>query len=199
MLDPKDKKFILCDDKLALFSGVKRLWMFHLAKHMAKHVTSIASAPVEKIKDEDGNEMITARKKRAVGSGGFNKKHNISAELKQIISVDQESRPQVVKKLWDYIKEKELQDPENRQNIINDELMRGVFKKDRMSMFEMNKLIGVHLTPVVTADSEETVAEGVVEARGESIMPDVKKEPSSTMVDVSQILLKFTGDSLRES
>merc|ERR1711862_1029144 len=58
---------------------------------------------------------------------------NISPELAKIIGTkkgEQVSRPQVIKKLWAYLKEKNLQDPTNKQfftpdnyggNILNQE------------------------------------------------------------------------------
>ena len=56
-------------------------------------------------------------------------------------------RTQVVKKVWDYIKSKGLQDKVNKRNINADENMMAVFNgKRQVSMFEMTKLINNHLS-----------------------------------------------------
>ncbi|KAG0230584.1 hypothetical protein BGW42_000848 [Actinomortierella wolfii] len=58
------------------------------------------------------------------------------------------SRAQVVKQLWVYIKENNLQDPANKKEIICDSKMRELFGQDRLGCFEMNKYIGAHLTKI---------------------------------------------------
>ncbi len=56
-------------------------------------------------------------------------------------------RTQVVKKLWEYIKKNDLQDPKNKRNIIADEKLKPVFGgKKVVSMFEMTKLVSKHLS-----------------------------------------------------
>lgn len=52
------------------------------------------------------------------------------------------SRPQVVKHIWDYIKEKGLQNPADRREIICDERMKLIFGMDKIGMFKMNKMLG---------------------------------------------------------
>ena len=55
-------------------------------------------------------------------------------------------RTQVVKKLWQYIKKQNLQDPKNRRNVRADAALSKVFGgKAVVSMFEMTKLVSKHL------------------------------------------------------
>ena len=54
-------------------------------------------------------------------------------------------RGEVVSKVWDYIKVKNLQNPENRREILADDKLRKVFGKDKVTMFEMNKHLAQHL------------------------------------------------------
>jgi chromatin remodeling complex protein RSC6 len=56
--------------------------------------------------------------------------------------VDKLSRPQVVKKLWEYIHGHALQNPSNKREIICDDAMRAVFATDKIDMFRMNKVLG---------------------------------------------------------
>ena len=57
-------------------------------------------------------------------------------------------RTDVVKMLWNYIKENKLQDQKERRYINLDEKMKKVFSNnnDRISMFELSKHLGNHLT-----------------------------------------------------
>ena len=54
-------------------------------------------------------------------------------------------RGEVVSKVWDYIKSNNLQNPENRREILADDTLRKVFGKDKVTMFEMNKHLARHL------------------------------------------------------
>jgi upstream activation factor subunit UAF30 len=59
--------------------------------------------------------------------------------------VKQLSRPQTVKKIWEYIKANDLQDPSDKRQIRCDEPMRNIFKQDRVHMFTMNKILNQNL------------------------------------------------------
>ena len=54
-----------------------------------------------------------------------------------MIGTEQVARPQVVKKLWDYIKEQNLQDPANKRSINADVKLLPVFGKPQVTMFEL--------------------------------------------------------------
>jgi len=69
----------------------------------------------------------------------------VSPALAEVIRVNEVSRPQVVKKIWEYIKQNNLQDPENKQNIICDDKLQAVFGKPKIHMFTMNKVLSQHL------------------------------------------------------
>ena len=71
----------------------------------------------------------------------------VSADLAAIVGAGPMPRSQVVKKMWEYIKKYDLQNPKNKRNILSDEKLLKVFAgKKEVSMFEMNKLIAKHLT-----------------------------------------------------
>jgi upstream activation factor subunit UAF30 len=55
-------------------------------------------------------------------------------------------RGEVVSKVWGYIKSNNLQNPEDRREILADDKLREVFGKDKVTMFEMNKHLARHLT-----------------------------------------------------
>jgi chromatin remodeling complex protein RSC6 len=68
-----------------------------------------------------------------------------SKELAAIVGKDPLPRPQVVSKMWEYIKKHDLQNPENKREILSDKKLLAVFKVDKVSMFEMNKHLSAHL------------------------------------------------------
>ncbi|KAI1746997.1 DEK C terminal domain-containing protein [Xylaria castorea] len=96
--------------------------------------------------DVDGSDEPSPKKRKA--GGGFQKPFNLSYPLAELCGEPQLSRPQVVKKLWAHIKEKQLQDPSDKRQILCDESMQAVFKVTKVDMFQMNKLVGNHLYPV---------------------------------------------------
>jgi chromatin remodeling complex protein RSC6 len=69
-----------------------------------------------------------------------------SAALAAVVGAAPLPRTEVTKKVWDYIKKHDLQDPTNRRNINADDKLKAVFGgKAQVSMFEMTKLISDHL------------------------------------------------------
>jgi len=68
-----------------------------------------------------------------------------SKELAAVVGSKPLPRPEVVSKVWDYIKRNKLQDPQNKREIVADEKLRAVFGKERVTMFEMNKHLAQHL------------------------------------------------------
>lgn len=51
------------------------------------------------------------------------------------------SRPEVVKKLWIYFKEHQLQNPKDKREILLDDKLERVFKRKKITMFSMNKFL----------------------------------------------------------
>lgn len=96
--------------------------------------------------EDDGNDDEGKKKKRSGGAkGGFAKQYTLSQPLSVVIGEEKLSRPQVVKKLWEYIREHELQNPSNKKEIMCDDALRAVFAVDKIDMFRMNKVLGQHL------------------------------------------------------
>ena len=69
-----------------------------------------------------------------------------SAALAAVIGSEAVARTEVMKKLWDYIKEQGLQDPKDKRTIHADAKLKAVFGKDSVGMFEIAGLIGPHLS-----------------------------------------------------
>lgn len=70
----------------------------------------------------------------------------LSAELEAVVGKGPMPRSEVVKQLWVYIKKHDLQNPENKRNILADDKLRPLFDgKDEVTMFEMTKLVSPHM------------------------------------------------------
>ena len=66
--------------------------------------------------------------------------------LAQVVGRDPLPRTEITKRLWDYIREHNLQDPNNKRMIKADDKLRPVFDgKSEVSMFEMTKLVNGHI------------------------------------------------------
>ncbi len=71
-----------------------------------------------------------------------------SAELAAVVGLEPLPRTDVTKRLWDYIKANNLQNPANKRNILCDAKLRAIMGKDEVTMFEMTGLVGKHLSQV---------------------------------------------------
>ncbi len=69
-----------------------------------------------------------------------------SKELAEVVGSDHLPRGEVVSKVWAYIKSNNLQNPDDRREILADDKLRKVFGKDKVTMFEMNKHLAQHLS-----------------------------------------------------
>ncbi|KAF2237585.1 SWIB-domain-containing protein [Viridothelium virens] len=104
-----------------------------------------------KVKDDDDSDLDSGtggEKKEKKRNGAFHKPMNLSTPLASLVGETVLSRPQTVKKIWEYVKERDLQDPNDKRQIRCDDAMRAVFKQDRVHMFTMNKILASQLYPV---------------------------------------------------
>lgn len=79
-------------------------------------------------------------------NAAFMKAMTPSAALAAIVGAEPLPRTEVTKKVWEYIKKFDLQDPANRRMINADAKLAAIFgSQKQVSMFEMTKLISAHL------------------------------------------------------
>jgi chromatin remodeling complex protein RSC6 len=79
-------------------------------------------------------------------SAAFMKPVQPDETLAAVIGPEPVSRTDITKRLWEYIRSKNLQDPENKTFIRADDALKKVFDgRDRVSMFEMTKLVFGHV------------------------------------------------------
>ena len=80
-------------------------------------------------------------------SAAFMKPMTPSSALAAVIGAKAVPRTEVTKQLWIYIKKNGLQDSKDKRTINADAALKVVFGgKSSVSMFEMTKLVGKHLS-----------------------------------------------------
>ena len=87
----------------------------------------------------------TREKKANPSMNGLQKPLQPSEELAAVVGPSALSRGEVVSKVWEYIRSHNLQNPENRREILADTELRKIIGKDKVTMFEMNKYLAQHL------------------------------------------------------
>lgn len=97
----------------------------------------------KKAKATKAKKTKTKRKPNAA----FMKAMTPSASLAAVVGSKPLPRTEVTKKLWAYIKKKNLQDPKQKRNIHADDNLKPIFGgKKVVNMFEMTKLVNKHLS-----------------------------------------------------
>jgi upstream activation factor subunit UAF30 len=88
----------------------------------------------------------TATKTRSA-QGGLAKPVKPDKVLAAVVGAESLTRAALTKKVWDYVKKNDLQDPKDRRSIRADAKLKPVFGgKDKVTMFEMTKLVNQHVS-----------------------------------------------------
>ncbi|MDH4231765.1 MAG: SWIB/MDM2 domain-containing protein [Nitrospirota bacterium] len=111
------------------------------AKTAEKKVAKKVATKVKALK-----KTVATKVKRAPNPV-FMKPMQISEDLAKVVGSKPMPRTEVTRKIWDYIKKNKLQDAKNKREINADEHLQKVFGgKNKVSMFEMTKLVNKHLS-----------------------------------------------------
>jgi chromatin remodeling complex protein RSC6 len=95
--------------------------------------------------EQVAKKPAAAKKPAGPRTGGIHKPVQPSADLGAIVGTGSLPRSEVVKKVWDYIKKNNLQNPANKREILADAKLEKIFGGKKATMFEMNKHISGHL------------------------------------------------------
>ncbi|KAK0606229.1 hypothetical protein LWI29_035446 [Acer saccharum] len=155
--DPSNKRNIICDERLHALFGVDSINMFQMNKVLANHiwplgsdVAPVKSTPKEKSRkqerEEDLEESTRKEKKQKGGKSGFLAPLQLSDALAKFLGTGESelSRSDVIKRIWDYIKENNLQDPSDKRRILCDEKLKELFDVDSFIGFTVTKLLSAH-------------------------------------------------------
>jgi chromatin remodeling complex protein RSC6 len=91
---------------------------------------------------------MAKKKKKAAGkkkSGLTTQTYSLSADLQEIVGSKSLTRPQVVKKLWAYIKAHKCQDPKNRRMIRPDNKLAKVIGNKPVDMLKLAGHLNKHI------------------------------------------------------
>lgn len=88
-----------------------------------------------------------AKKKTATRkkSGLTQQTYSLSNELQAIVGSSKMTRPQIVKKLWVYIKSHKCQDPKNKRMICPDKKLSEVIGKKPVDMLKLAGCLNKHI------------------------------------------------------
>lgn len=92
--------------------------------------------------------MATAKSEtsKRAPNPAFMKPMTPDATLAAVVGATPLPRTEIVKKIWDYIKANNLQDPSNKRNILGDAKLKALFGKDSATMFELAGIISKHIS-----------------------------------------------------
>ncbi|HTI45282.1 MAG TPA: SWIB/MDM2 domain-containing protein [Casimicrobiaceae bacterium] len=113
------------------------------AKKPAAKKSAAKKAPAKKAPAKKAPKKSAAKRKP---NAAFMKAMTPSTVLAAVVGNGAMPRTEVTKKIWDYIKKNKLQDSVNKRLINADDKLKAVFGgKNKVSMFEMTKLVSNHL------------------------------------------------------
>ena len=113
----------------------------------SKGTKTSTETKASKAPKEEGGKAEPATGPEGQKPNALQKPLQPSNELAAVVGAEPLPRGEVVSKVWDYIKKHDLQNPENRREILADDTLEAVFGKKKVTMFEMNKYLAQHLTP----------------------------------------------------
>ena len=113
---------------------------------MTKAPTKTTAAP-KKTKTETPPPKAAVVEKPKTGHkpNALQQPLHVSDDLATVVGSGTMARGEVVSKVWEYIKSHKLQNPADGREILADDKLKKVFGKDKVTMFEMNKLLAQHL------------------------------------------------------
>ncbi|MCB9062925.1 MAG: hypothetical protein H6622_15490 [Halobacteriovoraceae bacterium] len=113
-----------------------------VAKKATKKVAKKATKKVAKKATKKVAKKATKKAKRKPNAA-FMRPLQPSDALAAVVGSKPIPRTEIIKKIWDYIKKHNLQDPKNKRNILADDKLKAVFGgKKSVSMFELAKIVG---------------------------------------------------------
>ncbi|XP_022011391.1 upstream activation factor subunit spp27 isoform X2 [Helianthus annuus] len=156
--DPANRRNIRCDGLLQELFGVDTIDMFQMNKALAKHIwplnsdgAPVSAEPKEKKpkKEREDSDEPKRKEKRQKGSGGGSgimAPIPLSVALVKFLGTGENAlaRSDVVKRIWDYIKQNNLQDPSDKRRILCDDKLKELFDVDTFNGFTVSKLLSTH-------------------------------------------------------
>jgi chromatin remodeling complex protein RSC6 len=165
-----------------------------------KYQERLVIAP-SKNKRVDGGDDSNTKPKRVL-----NKPSLLSPEMAAVFDnqYTELPRPEVVKKLWEYIKAHNLQDPKDKRFILCDEKLKNVFNRPRVNCFKMAKYMSAHihkkedLSDSVSVSSAVSSKATIRSPKKSGSSPKKQKISNETVEDSDEEANEFLNEELSE-
>ncbi|CAG5120113.1 unnamed protein product [Candidula unifasciata] len=131
------------DSEDPVMSSVRQMDDEDLAKKLQDEESGLRSRRAAAPKPKKEREKHPEKKKK---TSLYSRPCHLSEPLAAVVGSNEMPRPEVVKTLWSVVKERKLQDPANKQFMICDSQMEGLFGVKRVKLFGMMKYLKKHIT-----------------------------------------------------
>jgi upstream activation factor subunit UAF30 len=149
--DPENKRKIICNEELRNLFGIDSTDMFKMNKLLSKHIWPLENgssvvASTNNAEPRPKKPKLEKSEGARGRSSGFLAPIPISEGLAKFLGAEdgKVSRADAVKRIWDYIKENNLQDPANKKMIVCDSKLQELFECDTFVGFGITKLLSPH-------------------------------------------------------
>jgi len=115
-------------------------------KKAAKKAAPKKAAPKKAAPKKAAKKAAPKKKSARKPNAAFMAPLTPSTALANVIGAKPASRPDIVKKIWDYIKKEGLQDSKNKRMINADAKLKDLFGgKSQISMFDLAKIVSANV------------------------------------------------------
>ncbi|KAK8801912.1 hypothetical protein WA158_006307 [Blastocystis sp. Blastoise] len=152
--DKENKRQINFDDTLKSVFNCDNATIFSINQLLNDHLTptdkkvevvnKTKKAPKEKKTKKTKAVEYDENGEKIVRPNGLTRPLPLSPELAEFVGESEMSRPQVVKHIWQYIKENKLQDPSDGRKINCDDKLTALLGERNVSAFKMNTFLSRH-------------------------------------------------------
>ncbi|BFY97938.1 hypothetical protein BsWGS_00978 [Bradybaena similaris] len=131
------------DSEDPVMSSVREMDDEDLAKKLQDEESGLRCRRAAAPKPKKEREKHPEKKKK---TSLYSRPCHLSEPLAAVVGAKEMPRPEVVKTLWSIVKERKLQDPGNKQFMLCDSQMEGLFGVKRVKLFGMMKYLKKHIT-----------------------------------------------------
>lgn len=133
------------EDTVEKFQGQPKTPYVKASNRYSKAKKSEGKAPAKKSTAKKSSAKKVTSKKRENSNSPFSKPITLTPKLKALTGLEETSRGDLTKKLWDYIKSKNLQDPNDKRYILCDRVLKDILGEDRLHMTALPGKLAAHL------------------------------------------------------
>ncbi|XP_042492212.1 uncharacterized protein LOC122071845 [Macadamia integrifolia] len=141
--DPSNKRKIICNDELRLVFETDCTDMFKMNKLLAKHIIPLEPSK-ESSKDSKRIKLDVESATESTEAGESSV--IISDALAQFFGTGEREmlQSEAVRRVWDYIKVNQLEDPQNSMVILCDAKLQELIRYESISALGMSEMLGRH-------------------------------------------------------